>query len=85
LLNPDQMHPSAERDHFAHGTRQHQLCALLRDLTAEERILLELRIVDEHDYADIAVNLGVPHADLVRRVRRPTFGAERMHSGRAWI
>ena len=46
---------------------------LLRDLRADDRRLLECRIVDGWHYTDIAVHLGVPRdvlADRVHRLRR---------------
>jgi DNA-directed RNA polymerase specialized sigma24 family protein len=46
------------------------LRALLRDLRADDRRLLECRIVDGWRYGDIAAHLGVPHDVLVDRVRR---------------
>jgi DNA-directed RNA polymerase specialized sigma24 family protein len=42
--------------------------ALIRILDPADRLLLECRIVDAWDYADIATRLGVPRADVVRRV-----------------
>ena len=45
-------------------------CAILRDLTEPDRALLEARIVDGWDYAAIARRLGIPRADLVKRVHR---------------
>jgi DNA-directed RNA polymerase specialized sigma24 family protein len=45
-------------------------CAILRDLTEPDRVLLEWRMVDGWDYATIALRLGVPRADLVKRVHR---------------
>ena len=47
-----------------------RLRALLRDLRADDRALLECRIVDSWQYRDIAVHLGVPHDVLADRVRR---------------
>ena len=44
--------------------------ALVRDLTEPDRALLEARIVDGWDYPEIARRLGIPRADLVRRVHR---------------
>ena len=46
------------------------LISLLRDLTQPDRALLEARIVDGWDYAAIARRLGIPRADLVKRVHR---------------
>ena len=37
-----------------------QLRAILRDLQADDRRLLECRIVDGWQYGDIAAHLGVP-------------------------
>ena len=45
-------------------------CALLQDLTEPDRILLEWRMVDGWDYTAIAFHLGLPRADLVKRVHR---------------
>ena len=45
-------------------------CALVRDLTQPDRVLLEWRVVDGWDYAEIALRLGIPRADLVKRVQR---------------
>jgi len=46
------------------------LSVLFQELTQEERFLLEWRIVDGWDYGDIAVRLGIPRADLVKRMHR---------------
>ena len=46
------------------------LISLLRDLTEPDRALLESRLVDGWDYAAIARRLGIPRADLVKRVHR---------------
>jgi DNA-directed RNA polymerase specialized sigma24 family protein len=43
---------------------------LLRDLRADDRRLLECRIVDGWRYGDIAVHLGVPRDVLADRMRR---------------
>jgi DNA-directed RNA polymerase specialized sigma24 family protein len=43
---------------------------LLRDLADDDRKLLDCRIVEDWQYADIAVHLRVPHDVLVDRVRR---------------
>ena len=51
-------------------TEQGRLITLLRDLTEPDRALLEARIVDGWDYAAIARRLGIPRADLVKRVHR---------------
>jgi DNA-directed RNA polymerase specialized sigma24 family protein len=47
-----------------------RLRVLLQDLTVDDRILLECRIVDGWRYADIALRLGVPGHVLADRVRR---------------
>jgi DNA-directed RNA polymerase specialized sigma24 family protein len=47
-----------------------QLRAILRDLQADDRRLLECRIVDGWQYGDIAAHLGVPRDSLADRVRR---------------
>jgi DNA-directed RNA polymerase specialized sigma24 family protein len=47
-----------------------QLRALLRDLHADDRRLLECRIVDGWQYGDIAVRLGVTRHVLADRVHR---------------
>ena len=47
-----------------------RLRALLRDLRADDRALLECRIVDGWRYADIAVHLGVARDVLADRMRR---------------
>jgi DNA-directed RNA polymerase specialized sigma24 family protein len=52
-----------------HATPDH-LRALLRDLTDDDRALLECRIVDGWRYADIAAHLGVTRDVLVDRVHR---------------
>jgi Sigma-70, region 4 len=44
--------------------------SLLQDLTEADRALLESRIVDGWDYATIARRLGIPRADLVKRMHR---------------
>jgi len=44
--------------------------ALLRDLTADDRILLECRIVDGWQYNDIAASLGVSRDVLKHRVHQ---------------
>ena len=49
---------------------QGRLISLLRDLTESDRALLESRLVDGWCYDTIAVRLGVPRADLVKRVQR---------------
>ena len=50
--------------------RSDRLRALLRDLRADDRRLLECRIVDGWHYTDIAVHLGVPRDVLADRVLR---------------
>lgn len=47
-----------------------RLITLLRDLKESDRVLLELRVVDGWDYTTIARRLGIPRADLVKRVQR---------------
>ena len=47
-----------------------RLRALIWDLRADDRILLECRIVDGWRYGDIAVHLEVPRDALADRVRR---------------
>ena len=47
-----------------------RLRALFRDLRADDRRLLECRIVDGWRYADIATHLGVPRDVLADRVSR---------------
>ena len=49
---------------------QGRLISLLRDLTEPDRALLESRLVDGWDYATIARRLGIPRADLVKRMHR---------------
>ena len=56
---------------------QGRLITLLRDLTEPDRALLEARIVDGWDYAAIARRLGIPRADLVKRVQRIRTGLRR--------
>ena len=46
------------------------LISLLRDLTQPDQALLESRIVDGWDYATIARRLGIPRADLMKRVHQ---------------
>ena len=59
---------SKERD--SEYLERRRRCALVRDLTDPDRALLEARIVDGWDYAEIALHLGIPRADLVKRVQR---------------
>ena len=59
---------SIERD--SEYVERHRRCTLLRDLTPLDRALLEWRIVDEWDYTTIALRMGIPRADLVKRVQR---------------
>jgi DNA-directed RNA polymerase specialized sigma24 family protein len=47
-----------------------RLRALLQDLRADDRALLDCRIVDGWRYADIAVRLAMPRDVLADRVRR---------------
>src|ERR1017187_4046812 len=56
-----------------------RLRALVWDLRADDRILLEFRIVDRWRYADIADHLGVPRGVLADRCTacRPTCGGRR--------
>ena len=56
---------------------QGRLISLLWDLTEPDRALLEWRIVDEWDYTTIARRLGIPRADLVKRVQRIRTGLRR--------
>jgi DNA-directed RNA polymerase specialized sigma24 family protein len=57
--------------------KQGRLISLLWDLTEPDRALLEWRIVDEWDYTTIARRLGIPRADLVKRVQRIRTGLRR--------
>jgi len=50
--------------------RPDRFLALLGALTADDRILLECRIVDGWQYNDIAANLGVSRDVLKRRVHQ---------------
>jgi DNA-directed RNA polymerase specialized sigma24 family protein len=45
-------------------------CALFRDLSQPDRVLLEWRVIDGWDYDSIAFRLGIPRADLVKRVHQ---------------
>ena len=63
---------SIERD--SEHTERRRRCALLRDLTESDRALLESRLVDGWDYTTIARRLGIPRADLVKRVQRIRTG-----------
>ncbi len=57
---------------FATGDRltsDLRLRALLGELSDRDRFLLEARIVDGWDYAEIAARVGVPHPALIQRVR----------------
>jgi DNA-directed RNA polymerase specialized sigma24 family protein len=56
---------------------QGRLISLLRDLTGPDRALLESRLVDGWDYTTIARRLGIPRADLVKRVQRIRTGLRR--------
>ena len=51
-----------------------RLITLLQDLTESDRALLESRLVDGWDYTTIARRLGIPRADLVKRVQRIRTG-----------
>ena len=53
-----------------HAMGSDRLRALLLDLRADDRRLLECRIVDGWRYADNAVHLGVPRDVLADRVHR---------------
>ena len=55
-------------EHDCEYVERHQRRALVRDLTEPDRVLLEWRVVDGWDYAEIAIRLGIPRADLVKRV-----------------
>jgi DNA-directed RNA polymerase specialized sigma24 family protein len=66
---------SKERD--SEYLERRRRCALVRDLTDPDRALLEARIVDGWDYAEIARLLGIPRADLVKRVHRIRTGLRR--------
>jgi DNA-directed RNA polymerase specialized sigma24 family protein len=57
-----------ERD--SEHLERRRFCTLLRDLTQPDRALLEWRVVDGWGYAEIARRLGIPRADLVKRVHR---------------
>ena len=57
-------------EHDCEYVERHQRRALVRDLTEPDRVLLEWRVVDGWDYAEIAIRLGIPRADLVKRVQR---------------
>jgi DNA-directed RNA polymerase specialized sigma24 family protein len=59
---------SIERD--SEYLERRRRCALVRELPQPDRVLLEWRIVDGWDYVEIALRLGVPRADLVKRVQR---------------
>jgi DNA-directed RNA polymerase specialized sigma24 family protein len=64
-----------ERD--SEHVERRRRCALVRDLTEPDRVLLEWRMVDGWDYATIAIRLGIPRADLVKRVQRIRTGLRR--------
>src|ERR1017187_3737044 len=55
-----------------------RLRALLQDLPADDRALLECRIVDGWRYGDIAAHLAVPRGVLVDRARRLRTALGRM-------
>lgn len=57
--------------------KRRQRCALVRDLPEPDRVLLEWRMVDGWDYAEIARRLGLPRADLVMRVHQIRTGLRR--------
>ena len=59
------------------NVERHRRRALVRDLTEPDRVLLEWRVVDGWDYAEIAIRLGIPRADLVKRVQRIRTGLRR--------
>jgi DNA-directed RNA polymerase specialized sigma24 family protein len=59
---------SIERD--SEYVERRRRCALVRELPQPDRVLLEWRVVDGWDYAEIALHLGIPRADLVKRVQR---------------
>jgi DNA-directed RNA polymerase specialized sigma24 family protein len=61
---------------------QGRLITLLRDLKESDRVLLELRVVDGWDYAAIARRLGIPRADLVKRVHQIRTGLRRKAKAR---
>ena len=68
-LNPAMEHTdNIERD--SEHLERRRFCTLLRDLTQPDRALLEWRVVDGWGYAEIARRLGIPRADLVKRVHR---------------
>jgi DNA-directed RNA polymerase specialized sigma24 family protein len=59
---------SIERD--SEYLERRRRCAVVRELPQPDRILLEWRIVDGWDYAEIARRLSIPRADVVKRVHR---------------
>ena len=68
-LNPAMEHTdSIERD--SEYVERRRRCALVRELPQPDRVLLEWRVVDGWDYAEIALRLGIPRADLVKRMHR---------------
>src|ERR1039457_2021638 len=68
-LNPAMEHTDSI-EQGGNYREQGRLISLLRDLTESDRALLEWRIVDGWDCAAIARRLGIPRADLVKRVHR---------------
>jgi DNA-directed RNA polymerase specialized sigma24 family protein len=66
---------SIERD--SEYLERRRRCALVRELPQPDRILLEWRVVDGWDYAEIALRLDIPRADLVKRVQRMRTGLRR--------
>ena len=59
---------SIERD--SEHVERRRRCALVRELPQPDRVLLEWRVVDGWGYAEIALRLGIPRADLVKCVHR---------------
>ena len=59
---------SKERD--SEYLERRRRCALFRELSQPDRVLLEWRVVDGWDYAEIARRLSIPRADVVKRVHR---------------
>jgi DNA-directed RNA polymerase specialized sigma24 family protein len=53
-----------------HATGSDRFRDLLQDLRADDRALLESRIVDGWNYGDISAHLAVPRDVLADRVRR---------------
>ena len=67
---------SIERD--SEDVERRRRCALVRELPQPDRVLLEWRVVDGWAYAEIALRLGIPRADLVKRVHRIRTDLRRM-------